>query len=361
MTDLARLEFKRTLEALRGARGGVSALSSFYVPPGTPLHDAVGRIRQEMQWAGMISTPSTRKVVESNLEVMAGILKQYRNVPPHGLCLFVGAIPAASGRIEQHRWILEPPAPVPYLKYYVSNDFFLEPLEAMVDLGETYGLLVMDLGEATLGTLRGGQLELLWSEESLVPNKHGQGGQSSARFERLRDGAIHEWMKKVAGKMQEILPETVKTVLVGGPGMTKDLFVDGYWPYKTRPVAWKTFDVGYTNDKGLSDLVHAAQDFLREAGLLEEQDAVNAFLTHLGRDTGLGAYGKDIVAQAAVYGAVETLLVSDSLSRDTVEDLARAVEGTGGKVKVIGQSTEPGQVLMKAFGGVAAILRYRIW
>lgn len=358
MVDLARFEFKRTLEELRAAKGAVSSLSSFYIPPGILMHEAVGRVRQELQWAGMISTPSTRKVVESNLEVMVQVLKGYRKTPDNGLCIFVGVVPAASGRTSQHRWVIEPPLPVPYLKYYVENHFLLEPLESMLDEGETYGLLVMDLGEATLGRFQGGRIEMLWTDESLVPNKHGQGGQSSQRFARLRQEAIHVWSQKIEEKLKEIFTEPPNTFLVGGPGLSKDAWVEKYWPFPNSSA--KTFDVGYTNERGLSDLVHSASDYLRAKGEMVEKDTVNLFLSALAKDTGLGTYGKEIVAQAIEYGAVETLLISESLPAEEMRSLAGLAEQTGANVKVISGQTEEGKTLERSFGGVAALLRYRL-
>lgn len=366
MSDLARYEFKRSLEALREARGGTSALSSFYIPPGTPLHAAVGRIREEMQWAGMISTPTTRKAVESNLEAMLQSLKGLREIPPNGLCLFVGLLPAAGGRTEQRRWILQPPEPVPYLKYYVDNHFFLEPLENLLKDRLVVGLVVIDRNEASVGTLRGSGVELLWTDESQVPNKHGQGGQSAARFERLTEEAAAEWFKKVSQKVTDaflplMLENRLGLIIVGGPGMTKEQWINDFsGDYRLKAKFVHPVDVGYTNEKGLQEMVGAASHALEGLGLVDEQKAVQRFLEALGRDTGLGAYGKEIVAQAAVYGAVDTILLSEGLEHAVLEDLAAKATATGAKVKVIGQTSEEGQILLRTFGGAAALLRYRL-
>ncbi|MCD6537718.1 hypothetical protein J7L18_03815, partial [Candidatus Bathyarchaeota archaeon] len=45
---------------------------------------------------------------------------------------------------------------------------------------------------------------------------------------------------------------------------------------------------------------------------------------------------------------------------EIIEDLARLAEISNANVEMISTETEEGQMLWKAFGGIAAILRYKI-
>jgi len=67
--------------------------------------------------------------------------------------------------------------------------------------------------------------------DSRVPRKHGRGGQSQRRFERLIEIAAHEYFKKIGEMASEVFlnQEDLRGVIVGGPGPTKEYFLnEGY-------------------------------------------------------------------------------------------------------------------------------------
>ena len=80
-------------------------------------------------------------------------------------------------------------------------------------------------------------------------------------------------------------------------------------------------------------------------------------------------YGIDETAEAAEFGAVETLLVVDERLRTERQDegdwnrdaneIIETVEQKGGEVVVFSSEFQPGQQLSN-LGGIAALLRYRI-
>jgi protein pelota len=80
-------------------------------------------------------------------------------------------------------------------------------------------------------------------------------------------------------------------------------------------------------------------------------------------------YGPEAVAEAAEYGAVETLLVLDDRLREErqgrgdwdvdADDIITSVEQQGGDVVVFSGEFDPG-LRLKNLGGVAALLRYRL-
>ena len=133
------------------------------------------------------------------------------------------------------------------------------------------------------------------------------------------------------------------------------------------------------------------------------------FLYEVGHDTGLATYGEHEVRRALQMGAVKTLILSDALdiarvtvkcsmcsyvrketmrsreveafaqkissepcpkckspsvdveeTSDIVEDLAELAEQSDADVEVVSMDTEEGQMLKNAFGGFAAILRYKV-
>jgi len=57
---------------------------------------------------------------------------------------------------------------------------------------------VVDLGECYFARVfSDGLIEKVFALSSNVPNKHKKGGQSAARFARLRDNEITQWFKEI--------------------------------------------------------------------------------------------------------------------------------------------------------------------
>lgn len=97
--------------------------------------------------------------------------------------------------------IIEPPEPIQTFIYKCDSQFHLEPpLMSQLEAKEMYGLIVIDRKEATVGFLKGGtNIVVVSNEQSLVPSKHHQGGQSSRRYERLIEIAAHESSRRWGG------------------------------------------------------------------------------------------------------------------------------------------------------------------
>ena len=96
----------------------------------------------------------------------------------------------------------------------------------MGEVKAQFGLIVIDRSEAALGILKVQISKLSKHMYSQVPSKHGKGGQSKQRFERLIEEAAHEWYKKVASSATKcFLGNNVEGLLIGGPEATKDYFI----------------------------------------------------------------------------------------------------------------------------------------
>jgi len=152
--------------------------------------------------------------------------------------------------------------------------------------------------------------------------------------------------------------------------------------------------------------VERATQTLHGLEVTEEKRLVQRLLAEIRKaETGLAAYGERDVAHALELGAVETLLVSDGLRRqlvelrcgscghrfstsfsddeledaqarpcpncgapalaevsreDYVESLFRRAVDSGAQPRLVSTESEEGEMLARAFGGVAAILRYPV-
>lgn len=395
-------EFKRKLEELESYRGKGTELITLYIPPDKNIADVANQLREELSQASNIKSKQTRTNVIAGLEAILNRLKLYRKPPEHGMVILSGLV-TIDGKEKHITEIIEPPEPVPLYKYHCDSKFYLEPLKEMLREKKIYGLIVIDRREATVGLLKGRRIEVLDYDTSMVPGKHRQGGQSSVRFERLRELAIHEFYKKV-GEMatNAFLPlkDRIVGILIGGPSPTKEEFYQGeYLHHELQRKVLGLFDVGYTNESGLYELVDKAKDLLSEVDLVREKSLMNRFLYEISRD-GLAVYGEEEIRKYLELGAVDILLISEDLryervryrcpncgeervatlrdkavSRqvcekdlsemvevervDIVLELSEIAERMNTKVEFLSTETEEGEVLLKAFGGIAGILRFK--
>jgi peptide chain release factor subunit 1 len=405
MKALSKYEFKRKLEDLKGYRGRGTELISLYIPPDRMIADVSNYLKSEYSQASNIKSKSTRTNVQSAIESVLQRLKHYRKPPEKGMVIFSGSVDLGGDKTKLITEVIEPPEPVPMYKYHCDNTFFLEPLEEMLMEKDTYGLIVIDRREATIGFLRGKRIEPLKHLSSMVPGKHRKGGQSSVRFQRLRLIAINEFYTKVGESATEALLPMGKDlvgILIGGPSPTKEEFYEGeYLHHELQKKVIGLFDVSYTDESGLSELVENASEALQDLDIIKEKRLMNRFMKELVKD-GLAAYGEEEVRRALKLGAVDTLLLSDDLrlkrvhfkcsmcgdeviktvkenqdihppkcekdnipmekvkEEDPVKELTELAEQTGSDVEFISTDSEEGGQLYNAFGGIAAILRYKV-
>jgi peptide chain release factor subunit 1 len=363
-----------------------------------------GYLRNEYSQSSNIKSKSTKKNVMGAIDSILSRLRNLRLAPENGLAFFVGHIPIGADQTRMIARVVEPPVPVTTFMYRCDSFFYLDHLKDMLMEEEVYGLIVIDRAEATLGTLSGKKIDVIKNIQSLVPSKHGRGGQSAQRFERLIEIAAHEFFKKVGDLANDAflnLPE-LKGILIGGPGATKDFFKDNdYLHHELQKKVVESFDVGYTDEYGLRELLEKARPTLTHLEVSREKDMMNRLFVEIRKeDGGLSTYGLDQVMNALTSGAVETLLVSEGLNlyhlmfkcqscgktisvrsherepaspvcpdhqgameliedKDLVDELADIASRYSTQFELISTDSSEGEMLMKAFGGVAAILRYR--
>ncbi len=395
-------EFKRKLEELERYKGRGTELITLYIPPDKNIADVMSQLRSELSQAENIKSKQTRVNVIGGLEAILQRLKMFKKPPEHGMVIVSGVV-EEDGKQKRITEIIIPPEPVPLYKYHCDSKFYLEPLKDMLRDKKVYGLIVLDRREATIGLLRGKRIEILDYKTSNVPGKHRQGGQSSVRFERLREIAINEFYKRVGDAANEaFLPykDQLEGILIGGPSPTKEEFYKGeYLHHELQRKVVGLFDVGYTDESGLYELVEKAQDKLHELDLVREKRLMSRFLKEVVSD-GLAVYGEEEVRKYLSMGAVEILLLSEDLRlervryrcpkcgkekeitvrddvkrnlvcedcnvemeeierRDVVLELSELAEKSGAKVEILSTESEEGAMLLNAFGGIGAILRFK--
>ena len=405
-------EFKKQLKFLSKIRGRHTELVSVYIPAGYEISKVAAQIKDEQGTATNIKSKSTRKNVLSALERVMQHLRLYKLTPPNGLIIFSGNISEDEGNPKIELFTLNPPEPISVRIYRCDQQFVLDPLLEMIEDKRVFGLIIVERGEASIGLLRGKKVELLKHLTSRVPGKFRAGGQSSVRFARLREIAADDFKDTVGETSNEIFlaQPNLEGILIGGGGYTKYEFEEGeYLHHELRKKILGVADTSYTELFGLNELVDKSAGILENLDITKEKDIVTKFLKELIKDDSLAAYGEKEVRKYLEAGAVDLLLLSEGLNKnrakikcsscgnltektatdedlfqleqqisgmqcekcgnlslsieekvDLLEELADLAQEGSTKVEVISTETEEGSQLLKAFGGIAAIIRYRL-
>lgn len=229
LTEKQKHDLKKVVKELEQYRGRHTELVSVYIPQGYDMNKIINHLSQEQGTATNIKSASTRNNVIAALERMIQHLKLFKKTPEHGLAVFSGNVAEREGQEEFKVWSIEPPVPLKTRIYRCDKEFVLDLLRDMLETKEAYGLVVIDRRDANIALLKGKAIVPLLKTHSQVPGKFKAGGQSAARFARLREGAIKEHFKKVGEYVKEqfLKMENLKGIIVGGPGPTKYDFVDG--------------------------------------------------------------------------------------------------------------------------------------
>ncbi len=312
---------KKLVEELKEKKGRHTELVSLYVPAGFNLNEIGNLIANEIALTQNVKSKTVRKNVISALTKIQQHLKLYKKTPLNGLAIFCGNVSEKEGDTDIQLWSLEPPEPVKVKLYWCDQRFELEPLEEMMKEKEVYGLVVLDRSEASFAVLRGKKINMVQNIDSIVPGKTRAGGQSAARYGRIREGMLNDFLKEVAGSFKKIFSDDdIKGIIVGGPGPVKEKFFnEGYVSEEFRSKVIGVKDTGYTGESGLHELLNRSEDLLAEAKISKEKKVLRSFFEELQAEPSKATYGVEDVKKALELGAVETILVSENLEWEEVE------------------------------------------
>ncbi len=400
--DIRKRRLKDLVEELDGFRGRHTELVSVYIPAGHNLNNVVDQITNEKSTAQNIKSKTVKKNVMSALERIIQHLKLYKRTPENGLVIFSGNVSEREGVADIEIYVLEPPEPLKQRLYWCDQKFVLDPLKDMIREKEIYGLIVLDKSEAEVGVLHGKKVKSLKHMESLVPGKTDKGGWSASRFARVREGLLHDFMKKVGDIASQHFSELkdLKGVIIGGPGYVKDKFVEGkFLRYDFQKKILSAVDTSYTGEYGLNETVNRSEEALKEASVMKEKKLLGRFFDELGKDSGLAIYGIKEVVETLKTGSVEVLIISEHLDwvkarlhcpkcgeekevvmirekaegkkcekcqelyeilaeKDLTDEIIKLAEERGTEVEMVSSDTTEGNQL-KEMGGIGGILRFK--
>ena len=418
-SSIKKFQLRKTLKFLASKKGFHTELITLMIPPGRKLSDITNYLKSEINESSNIKSKLTRKNVIDSITALLQKLRTIRqdDLPETGLMLFSGAIPQgnSAGTEKTELYVIEPLEPLTTFKYYCSSEFLLEPLERMLTDKRTYGVVVIDRKELAIGWVRGSHVVTVKTKSSGVANRHHAGGQSQRRFERLHDEHVNVFLTDASESMNEIFVPMAEDgflegIFIGGAGHTKIKLVDkGLLDHRIRDKIIELYDIGVSGEAGIRAILMKAEDKIANVKYIIEKKFIEKLMYNISRDTGLAAYGTKEVISALNAGAVQTLLVSEGLDdskitvkceqceytsyefvkqkkldatlskldklscpkcnstrfsvseiKEIIEELGEIAESLGTKIAMVSTETDEGETLKSTFGGIAAILRYRI-
>ena len=413
-SSFKRYLLKKNLEVLKNKRGFHTALISLTIPPTKKISDVTSYLKKEIGESSNIKSKANKKNVIDSIMAILGKLKNMKEFPSNGLIIYSGQIPEKNkpGTERSELYLIEPPEPIKTFKYYCAAEFLLDPLYNMVQEKGAFGIINIENKEAAIGWIRGTHLEISKTFTSGVHGKHHAGGQSQRRLERLIEEGAQNFYKRVGESANTIFMEftDLEGIFVSGAGMTKAKFVKkDVLDYRLKDKVLDLIDVSYSGEAGIRETVIKVQDRIKSLRYIQEKQVFNRFMGNISKDSGLATYGEKQVRKALEMGAVEILLVSEGVQyhrvhvkcrkcnneyfetvpnkdlnefyrkvnsltcpecksnliqvedeKDLVEDLGNLAEIQGTKIELLSTETEEGTMLISTFGGIAAILRFKI-
>jgi len=412
--DLRIFQTKRLLNQLKEKKGFHTELVSLYIPHDRKISDVTNHLKNEISESQNIKSKLTRKNVLDSISSLIGQLKNVKEVPNNGLVMFSGAIPQNNtpGTEKNELYIVNPPDKVKTFRYHCASEFLLWPLEEMLQTKETYGLLVIGRKKSAVGYLIGNHVEVVREFTSGVHGKHRAGGQSQKRFERQMEEAETRFYRRISDEVNKLFLsiEDLQGIFIGGPGPSKEKYVnDESLDYRLRDKILDVVDLGYGGSEGIRALIEKIKEQISNVKYIKEKEVMQSFLKEVSNDTGMVAYGLAEVQRALNMGAVDKLILSEKLNtiqvdiecsncqhkesrtaKETergkleitiqaescpecssnsfkvvktvllIEELGAIAETMGSEVIIISPETEQGEMLYSTFGGIVAMLRFKL-
>jgi len=239
------------------------------------------------------------------------------------------------------------------------------------EVAPSYGVIVIDGGDAVLGSARGlglaaardagtgvTELKRLRSE---IHSRTCKGGQSQNRYQRLRDEAELAFLRKVSDQASVTFANARGLVLAGPADMKRKLQKELTEPLRRRIIDIVDLSCGVGRDALRQAAVGAHAAAAREQGR-DAESALERFMqlnATLHEDGVLTCYGEKETLVALEMGAVEQLLLpTDWLGTELTSKDCRALAKQRGTQIIEVQPTSERAVQFCQAYGIAGCLRW---
>jgi peptide subunit release factor 1 (eRF1) len=317
-----------------------------------------------------------RASLERDMERINTYLSQDVNRAANGLALF-----ASSGGGEFFE-AMQLDVPLPEHWFFLGSVPHLYPLARVIDQYPRYASVLLDTNRARIFVFGLGSVERQEQVTSEKTRRNSMGGWSQARYQRRADNMHKHHVKDVVEALDKIVQaDNIQHILIAGDDVVVPLLREEM----PKHLESKIVDVlSLERDAGEDEIVAATLDVLRQKDAETDAERVQE-LIGAWQSNGLGVVGPTAALRALQMGQVEELLISgtpDSLRASRLPDdaapgavhvetsavtdaneaqikladeLVTRAQQTGARVRII-EDVE----LLREFGGVGALLRFRI-
>lgn len=408
---IERYKLKKLIFMLESARGMGTSVISVYMTPKEQISGMVAKLNTEYGTASNIKSHTNKLSVQSAITAALGRLKQIPRVPQNGLLLYSGTVLTVDNKEKKLTLDIEPFKAVSRSLYLCDNKFHTDELRRMLESDDKFGFIIMDGSGTTYATVCGDVKEKLGSFTVELPKKHGRGGQSKNRFARIRMERRHNYVRKVAENAVSYFitndrPNIRGLVLAGSADFKEVLFQSDLFDPRLKEVVVKIVDVAHPGDVGLNQAIDLSADALSGVKLVQEKKLLQTFFDQIAMDTQQYCFGVNDTMRCLEAGAVETLICFEDLAvnryvitknkgsdEETVEIhlmteaeavkqnihsheagkaqneieeenfvdwLAMNYQKFGCTLELISDRSQEGTQLVRGFGGIGGVLRYKL-
>ncbi len=183
--------------------------------------------------------------------------------------------------------------------------------------------------------------------------------------------ATKGYFRLALNSLRQLWAPSHNPIVIIGAGYVKNDFVN-YLNEEASDIAKSVADVKSVNNGGTAGIGEALRSGVllkaaHELRVVDETETMEEVMKRLGKGEGTVTYGLEAVENAANMGAIEKLVVADTMIRDAeaearlrLEGLMRETERRGAGVTVISTEHEAGAKLL-SLGGIAALLRFPLY
>lgn len=315
---------KKLVQGLERARGNGTSMISLVIPPKDQVSRYSKMLADEFGTASNIKNRVNRLSVLSAITSTQQKLKLYNHVPENGLVIYCGTIVTDEGKEKKVNIDFEPHKPINTSLYLCDNRFHTEPLQDLLQSDEKYGFIVMDGSGTLYGTLCGNTRAVLHKFSVDLPKKHGRGGQSAMRFQRLRDEKRHNYVRKVAEFATQIFitndrPNVSGLILAGLADFKTFLGKSDLFDGRLKEIILQVLDVSYGGENGFNQAIELASETLKNTKFVKEKKLISEYFENIAKDTGKFCFGIKDTMHALEQGASRTLIIFENLDLDRIE------------------------------------------
>jgi len=275
---------------------------------------------------------------------------------------------------------------------------------------EKTGFIIIDGKGLLIGQLNGNRREILSKLSVNLPKKHGRGGQSAARFGRIRLEKRNHFLKKIAEISSQLFitdgqRPNIQGLIIGGSSEFKnELNSSELLDERLREKIYQVIDLSYGGEAGFNQAIEFCSSILSNIKFVKEKKLLQSYFDEITKDSGKYIYGAAETIDMLMSGTIEKLILWENLDlyRLTLEnsftkkELVKIVEKNqgndhlylktleketdslivnkellsewvvdnrknfGANLFFVSDKTPEGNQFKKGFGGIGGILRYAV-